>query len=216
LTSLGYFAAGAAGGALGMGKVGTLGGLAISGAGNVLVHGFDSGWEGSRRSYAQKFVSGALSAYTGISVFGEVDYMKMANGTEDGGYFLGSKANAKAWRAAWLNQASDFAHSSKESFNKRSLFERAMMFGVAFAASHLGGMEEDAISKLKYKSKFGYGVSKVLRQAMAGYFEYHMQQIVHYNYSDGNPNYLPWQYKYRGTKLSAAGYKALFYGLKLR
>jgi len=214
LTTLGYFAAGAAGGDIGM-SAGVLAGMATSGAANVLVHGFDSGWEASGREYAQKFVSGALSAYTGISTFGKVDYLKVANGTEDGGYFLGSKANAKAWRAGWLNQASDFAHSSKESFNKRSLPERAMMFGVAFAASHMGGMEEDAISELKHKSMFAYGVSRGIRQALAGYFEYHMQQTIHSIYSN-NPSYLPWQYQYRGTKLSAAGYKALFYGLKLR
>lgn len=127
--------------------------------------------------------------------------------------FLGErKANAKAWRAGWLNQASDFAHSSKESFKKRSLPERAMMFGVAFAASHIGGEGEKDIKGIK--DSFTRGIVGGLRQASAGYFEYHMQQIVHYNFS-GNPNYLPWQYQYRGTKLSAAGYKALFYGLKI-
>jgi len=127
--------------------------------------------------------------------------------------FLGErKTNAKAWRAAWHNQASDFAHSSKESFKKRSPLERAMMFGVAFAASHMGGEGEKDIKGIK--NNFTRGIVGGLRQASSGYFEYHMQQTIHSIYSN-NPSYLPWQYQYRGTKLSAAGYKALFYGLKI-
>ena len=54
----------------------------------------------------------------------------------------------------------------------------------------------------------------LLIQAVAGYFDYHMQQTIHSSFNN-NPNYMPWQYQYRGTKLSVAGYKSLFYGLKL-
>lgn len=107
--------------------------MAISGHINMLVHGFVSAWKSTSREYVQKIFSGALFDYTGISVFGDLGYMNMADGTEEGRYFLGgkdiTKVKAKAWRAAWPNQAADFAHSSKESFNKRSLPERAMMFG---------------------------------------------------------------------------------------
>lgn len=215
MTSLGYFASGAAGGAVGMGGVGVLGGMATSGVGNILVYGMDNNWEGSGREYAQKFVSGALAAYTGVSTFGKVDYQKMADGNGGEKYFGGSKETAKAWRAGWLNQASDFAHSSEESFKKRNLRERALMFVVAAAASLAGGAEEESISKLKERSNLMYGTVNVIRQAAAGYLEYDMQQRVHFMFSgDGDKSYLPWQYKYRGIKLSAAGYKALFYGFK--
>jgi hypothetical protein len=100
---------------------------------NLLVEGFVCIWKSTGREYVQKIFSGTLFDYTGISVFGDLGYMNMADVTEEGLYFLGgkdiTKVNAKAWFAAWPNQASDFAHSIKESFNKRSLPEQAMMFG---------------------------------------------------------------------------------------
>jgi hypothetical protein len=138
----------------------------------------------------------------------------MADGKGGKKYFGGSKETAKAWRAGWLNQASDFAHSSEESFKKRGLMERAMMFGVAAAASITGGAEEERIKDIK--NNFNRGILGGLRQAAAGYLEYDLQQRVHFMFSgEGDKSYLPWQYKYKGIKLSAAGYKALFYGLKI-
>ena len=156
---------------------------------------------------------GKTSAYTGVSAFGKVDYLKMADGAGGEDYIGGSKTTAKALRAGWLNQASDFAHSSKESFKKRSFVERALMFSVSFAASHVGEVKEESIMRLK--SKISYGAARGIRQAAAGYFQYDMQQKVHFQFS-GDSSDLPWQYKYRGIKLSAVGYKALFYGLKLK
>ena len=159
---------------------------------------------------------GKTSAYTGVSAFGKVNYLKMADGAGGEDYIGGSKTTAKALRAGWLNQASDFAHSSKESFKKRSFVERALMFSVSFAASHIGEVKQESIDKLKLQGKTLYGsAASGIRQAAAGYFEYDMQQKVHFQFS-GDSSDLPWQYKYRGIKLSAVGYKALFYGLKLK
>lgn len=210
--SLSYFGAGFFGGVVGF-EAGVISGMIMGGLGNVGVLGYEKGSEASFREYAQKFVSGALSSYTGPAVFGDgvfgkkVNYMKMA----DGSYFGGSETAAKAWRAGWLNQASDFAHSSQEAFQNRSLMERVMMFGVAGTSYLIGGVGKDGIENMENSyGKFGV---QFARQAVAGYYEYHMQQIVH-SVSINNLNYLPWQYKYRGIKLSVAGYKSLFYGLK--
>lgn len=187
--------------------------MATSGVGNILVYGMDNNWEGSGREYAQKFVSGALAAYSGVSTFGKVDYLKMADGKGGKKYFGGSKETAKAWRAGWLNQASDFAHSSEESFKKRNLRERALMFVVAASASEMGSEGEKLITGIEGNAMFG--LAKGFIYAASGYYQYHMQQIVHHNFSKDS-SYLPWNYKYRSTKLSVAGYKALFYGLSLR
>jgi RHS repeat-associated protein len=220
-TSMGYFASGFAGGVVGI-QDGTLIGMLTGGFFNMVVLGMDKGDEATNREYAQKFVSGAINSYTGISTFSKpgfgqnINYLKMA----DGSYFGGSKLTAKAWRAGWLNQASDFAHSSQGAFESRSFMDRVMMFGAAGASSWIGGVGQDGIDAMENRyGKFGVQLS---RQIGAGYFDYHMQQTIHSTFSN-NPYYMPWRYNsdtnkispYSSTKLSIQGYKSLFYGLKL-
>jgi hypothetical protein len=132
----------------------------------------------------------------------------------NGKYFGGSesKSLAKAWRAGWLNQASDFANSSQDALNKRSFGERLMMFGFAGAASMIAGAGEEKIKKIN--NSYLRGATRGLRQIASGYFDYHMQQTAHSTFKN-NPEYMPWKYKYRYTKLSITGYKALFYGLNI-
>jgi RHS repeat-associated protein len=213
LTTLGYFGSGFLGGSLaGVGNISYLGGMAIGGTSNALLHGAVNSWDVDTREYAQKFVSGALSVYSGLSAFGDVSYMYGA----DGNYFGGNKMVAKAWRAGWTNQASDFAHSSKDAFNGRSFTERFFMFGFAAGTSMIGSAGEDIINGPKLRSQpFKRAVLKGSRQLAYGYADYHMQQVVHSMYRDDN-KYMPWQYKYRNTKFAITGYKALFYGLQTK
>ena len=212
-TSLGYFGAGFAGGVVGF-EVGTLIGMMVGGTGNVGVLGADKGSDATFREYAQKFVSGAINSYVGPSIFAndmfghKVNYMKMA----DGSYFGGSKASAKAWRAGWLNQASDFAHSSQETFNNRSLGERMMMFGAAGGSSIIGGAFDESIDNMrrgigKSSAKFGMALA-------GGSSDYLLQQTIHGSINH-NSNYYPFNYQYGWKKTSIFSYKSLFYSLAL-
>ena len=170
-------------------EAGSLVGMIAGGTGNVGVLGADKGSDATFREYAQKFVSGAINSYVGPSIFAndmfghKVEYMRMANGS----YFGGSKATAKAWRAGWLNQASDFAHSSQEAFQSRSFMERVMMFGGAGASNLIGG-------------------------SLSRYSDYFIQQTIHSTFSN-DPSYLPLNYEYSNRKLFIQVTKNLFYNL---
>ena len=150
----------------------------------------EQGEEATFREYAQKFVSGAINSYVGPSLFAndmfghKVEYMRMS----DGSYLVGSKKAAAAWRQGWLNQSSDFAHSSQEAFNNRSLAERLMMFGGAGASYMIGG-RSGRVS------------------------DYFIQQTIHASFIN-NPNYSPLNYEYAHKKLFIILSKNLFYNLK--
>ena len=212
-TTMGYFGSGFAGGALGAG-VNTLLGMGVSGLGNtgVFALSLDENESATFRQYAQKFVSGALAAYAGTSVFGEVNYMTKS----DGGYIFSNPANpdwyggAKAWRQGWLNLASDFAHSSQDAFNNRSLGERMLMFGFAGGSSLIGGVFDGRIKNMK--DGFGKGLSIFGMKLLEGGSDYLFQQTIHYSYSF-NKDYRPFHYHYGWKKTSIFSYKSLFYAL---
>lgn len=206
-TSMGYFGSGFVGGAIGVDLVAPLIGMAASGVGNMVVLGVDSGGEATTREYAQKFVSGALNAYAGISIFSNnVSYMKMSNGD----YIGGSKVTAKAWRAGWINQASDFAYSSQDAFNNRNIRERILMFGAAGGSSIIGGLFED--KTIEMKSKFWKGVSKYGMKIAEGGSDYLLQQTIQGSINH-NSGYFPFNYDGGWNKTLIFSYKSLFYSL---
>ena len=156
---------------------------------------------------AQRFVGGALVTYSIISISGRAEYMKMA----DGSYFGGSKITAKAWRAGWINQASDFAYSSPEAFMSRNFTERVLMFAGAAGSEAFAGGWDDLI---KYDiKKWGWKAFATFgTRSASGGMDYWLQQSIHHAFNN-DPKYLPWQYKYGWKKASMAGIKAIFYGL---
>lgn len=192
-TSMGYFGSGFVGGAIGVDLVAPLIGMAASGVGNMVVLGVDSGGEATTREYAQKFVSGALNAYAGINIFGDVNYMKMADGNYLGGY-KDYKGISKAWRAGWINQASDFAYSSQDAFNNRSIGERILMFAGAGASATIGET---------FGPTFGNSSDFLVQQTIQATFR-------------NNPQYLPFIYEKTGEKLFITNFKNLFYNLNLK
>jgi RHS repeat-associated protein len=208
-STVGYFGSGFVGGAIGAG-VNTFIGMGVSGFGNVGVFALSLEEEqrASFREYAQKFVSGALAAYAGTSVFGEVNYIKI-NDKYLGGY-KEWKGLSKAWRAGWLNQASDFAHSSEYAFNSRSLGERVLMFGFAGGSSLIGGALDAKIDDMK--KGLGKASAKFGMTFFGGGSDYLFQQTIHYSYSN-NPDYRPFHYNFGWKKTSIFSYKSLFYAL---
>lgn len=209
LASFGYFASGFWGGYYGI-QEHVLVGMAGSALGNGAVYGGLDNGEKTFYGLAQKMVSGALSAYSGVSAFGKINYLQFENGD----YFMGSKTAAKAAHAGWYNVVSDWAHTSQYDWNKRE--HKWFSSGLAWFGGFLGGaisaygMEEyqgfikrDGFGKA-YLTSLGYNTA-------AGAVEYSFTQFGH-ALAYGSTDYLPWGYQYGLKKAAIWSYKSLMYG----
>lgn len=161
---------------------------------------------------AQKFVGGALATYASLSLGGKEGFMKFEGDT----YFGGSKDIAKAWRAGWINYASDFAYSSEYDFNKKSFLQRTMMFGFAGASSMMGTFFDAEIkgfvdANVELKKGFSYFGTRFI----SGSADYYMQQSIQVMFTN-DLSKSAFNYKYRGRKMGIVSFKALHYGLFYR
>mgnify|MGYP002621338998 CR=1 FL=1 len=206
--TIGNFGSGFIGGYMGIDCLGC--GMVSSAVGNMVVYAFRSEPEFSSYKLAQKAVSGALAAYSGVGAFGDVHLAKFKNGD----YVMGSKNAAKAWRAGWYNVVSDWAHTSQYDWNKRE--NRAFSSFYAFVGGFTGGLI-NAYGTERYQEilkRRGFGQAYLYSLGMntaAGAAEYTWTQLG-LSAAYGSGNYLPWGYQYGLKKAAIWSYKSLMYG----